>query len=137
MDIRQVIGRATKEGIKHYGDSAAEKFYSFLQNREFKIPKCQSCGAIQFPPRRFCPLCYSENLVWVDVPKSGRIYSFTNQKRALRFTYPDVIGFVEIEGVGRILTKIEGEDLKIGDKVELDFVEVDGGIILHKFVKRE
>ncbi len=135
MDIREAISKATEEGIKHYGDSMTHKFYSSLKQRKFMTTKCMSCGNIDFPPRPFCTSCYSDKVEWIEIPKKGKVYSFTFQKRALRFTYPDIIGFVEIDGIGRILTKIEGENIKVGDEVELDFIEVDG-VVLHKFVKR-
>ncbi|GBD02748.1 hypothetical protein HRbin19_00016 [bacterium HR19] len=134
MDIREIISRASKEGIRHYGDSATLKFYDFLKERKFMTTKCRDCSNIDFPPRNFCTNCFSENIEWIEIPKRGRVYAFTNQKRALRFVYPDIIGFVEIEGVGRILTKLEGEDIKIGDEVEWDFQEVDG-LTLHIFRK--
>jgi uncharacterized OB-fold protein len=134
MDIREIIAKACQEGIRYYGDSATHKFYELLKEKKFMTTKCKRCSKIDFPPRKFCPSCFSEDLEWVEIPRRGKVYAFTNQKRALRFTYPDIIGFVEIEGIGRILTKIEGEDIKVGDEVELDFVEVDG-LTLHKFKK--
>lgn len=134
MDIREIISKGTKESIKLYGDSYTELFYEFLKQRKFKTTKCKVCGMVEFPPRKFCTKCYSEDVEWIDIPSTGKVFAFTTQKRAIRFVEPDIIGFVEIEGVGRILTKIEGTDIKIGDTVHLDFIESDG-ITLHKFVK--
>ena len=133
MDIREVISKATKSALKYYGDKATEEFFSFLEKREFKTKKCLDCGHVDFPPRNFCSKCFSENTEWIDIPKRGKVYAITSQKRALRFMYPDKIGYVEIPGVGYILTKIEG-DADIGDEVQLDFVETDG-ITLHVFRK--
>jgi uncharacterized OB-fold protein len=134
MDIREIIAKACQEGIRYYGDSATHKFYELLKEKKFMTTKCKRCLKIDFPPRKFCTSCFSEEVEWIEIPRKGKVYAFTNQKRALRFTYPDIIGFVEIEGIGRILTKIEGEDIKVGDEVELDFAEVDG-LTLHKFKK--
>lgn len=133
--IRETISKATQEAIKIYGDSATRKFYEFLKEKKFKTTRCKACGATEFPPRKFCTKCYSEDVEWIDIPEKGKVLAFTTQKRAIRFFEPDIIGFVEIEGIGRILTKIEGENLQIGDTIYLDFIESDG-IILHRFIKR-
>lgn len=133
MDIREIIKRGTESALNYYGDKSTREFYSFLKNKEFRTKKCLDCGHIDFPPRDFCSKCFSQNTTWIDVPKKGRVYAITSQKRALRFVEPDKIGYVEVQGVGFILTKIEG-DVNIGDEVELDFVETDG-IVLHKFKK--
>ncbi len=133
--IREVISKATQEAIKIYGDSATQIFYNFMKEKKFKTTKCMKCGNVDFPPRKFCSNCYSEDIEWIDIPEKGKILAFTTQKRAIRFSEPDIIGFVELDGIGRILTKIEGENLNIGETVYLDFVESDG-IILHKFVKK-
>jgi uncharacterized OB-fold protein len=68
------------------------------------------------------------------MPKKGKLYAFTQQERSLRFGKPDVIGIVELEGIGKILTRINApfESLKIGMELHLDFIDV-GGLILHQF----
>lgn len=136
MDIKEIISGATKLAIGHYGDNTTQKFYGFLKERKFMSTKCKKCDKVFFPPRKFCPHCFGEDVEWVELPKEGKIFSFTTQDRSLRFPAPDVIGFVELEGVGRILTKIDGkmEELKIGQRVKLDFTEIEGGYVLHKFV---
>mgnify|MGYP005844408373 CR=1 FL=1 len=142
MDVRQVIGQATASALVHYGDNATVQFYEFLKRREFKTTRCEKCEKKFFPPRSFCPYCFCKDIEWIDLPREGILWSFTTQERALRFSKPDVIGFVQINGIGKILSKIDGDinNLKIGMKVRLDFVEIEGGagsgsgLVLHKFV---
>ena len=53
----------------------------------------------------------------------------------VRFMPPDVVGLVELEGVGRIFTHVRGDiaDLAIGTEVELDFVEISDDLVVHAF----
>lgn len=135
MDIPETIRKYTLKAIEHYGDSATKEFYERLKNKDFSAPKCKECNRFVYPPRPFCPRCYREELVWEKLPTEGILYAFTQQERALRFSKPDVIGIVELNGVGRILTKIDApfESLKIGIRVHLDFIEIENGLVLHQF----
>ena len=65
----------------------------------------------------------------------GTVYAFTQQERSIRFMKPDVIGLVEIAGVGRVLTRFDApiEALRIGQDVELCFYEVSDEIVVHQF----
>lgn len=136
MDIKEILRTYTEKALEHYGDRATKEFYEFLKRREFKTTYCRRCERAFFPPRFFCPKCLSEDVEWRDMPRRGRLYAFTQQERSLRFGKPDVIGIVELDGVGRILTRIAEpfEKLSIGDELVLDFVEVDG-LVLHQFKK--
>lgn len=136
MDIQETIKKYTLNAIKHYGDSATLEFYERLKKHDFSAPKCEKCRQFVFPPRIFCPQCYGENLTWEKLPTEGTLYAFTQQERALRFSKPDVIGIVTIEGLGNILTKIGApyESLKIGMNLRVDFIEIENGIVLHQFI---
>lgn len=135
MDIPEIIRKYTLMAVEHYGDSATKEFYERLKKHDFSAPECKRCKKFIFPPRPFCPLCYDKDLEWKKLPAEGILYAFTQQERALRFSKPDVIGIVELEGVGRIITKIGApyESLKIGMKVYLDFIEIENGMVLHQF----
>lgn len=135
MDLAEIIKGYTEKALLHYGDSATKRFYEFLSKKEFKTTSCKKCGIPFFPPKPFCPHCFGDEVEWVDMPKKGKLYAFTQQERSLRFGKPDVIGIVELDGIGRILTRINAPfgSLKIGMDVHLDFIDV-GGLILHQFV---
>ena len=134
-DLKEKIDRAMEIEVREYGDEAAEKFYNHLKGREFKTTRCNSCGEVGLPPRMFCPACFGTDVEWIDLPKRGTLFAFTQQERSLRFGKPDVIGVVELPGVGRLLTRIDApfESLSIGMDVELDFLDVSGEQTLHQF----
>ena len=137
--MQDVISKVTWNSIQHYGDRATVKFYEFLKNRIFRAPYCTNCKRKWFPPRIYCPRCGQEMVRWEEMSHTGKIYAFTQQERSLRFGKPDVIGIVELDSGERLLTKINGkfEELKIGMKVKLEFLDIDDNITLHTFTPVE
>jgi len=134
--MNDLLVAATLEAIRTYGDAAAERFYRDLRDKKLSSTRCEACGEVAFPPRGFCPSCHEqERIRWVELPTRGTVYAFTQQERSLRFGKPDVIGLVELPGVGRILTKIDApfEALQIGQAVELCFVTLSEELTLHQF----
>jgi len=134
-ELAGIINTGMAVEIEEYGDEAVKEFYRLLKGREFKTTKCKSCGEVALPPRMFCPFCFKDEVDWVDMPRKGSLYAFTQQQRSLRFGKPDVIGVVELPAAGRLLTRIDApiESLSIGDEVELDFIELSEKEILHQF----
>jgi uncharacterized OB-fold protein len=133
--MKDLIDKATREAVRHYGDAATEEFYRRLRNREWASTRCNACGEAAFPPRSFCPACHAEDVAWFALPTRGTVYAFTQQERSIRFMKPDVIGLVDLPGVGRLLTRFNApfEALSIGQEVELSFYEVSEQLVLHQF----
>lgn len=134
-NLADMINKAMVVEVAEYGDRACQEFYKQLKEGNFKTTKCNSCSEIYFPPREFCPACFKTDVEWVDMPKKGSLYGFTQQERSLRFGKPDVIGVVELEGVGRFLTRIDAayEDLEIGMEVEFAPLPISDEQTLHQF----
>jgi len=134
-ELGRIINEAMAVEVNEYGDRATVEFYKNLKERKFKSTRCKACGEIALPPRTFCPFCFKDEVEWVDLPKRGKLYAFTQQERSLRFGKPDVIGVVELAGAGLLLTRIDApfESLAIGDQVEVDFIDVSDQQTLHQF----
>lgn len=133
--MREIIDRQQRAAIRHYGDAATEEFYGRLAEKRLCSTRCDDCREIAFPPRAFCPFCHSRRVTWVDLPSGGRLYAFTQQKRSLRFPKPEVLGLVEVEGVGRFLSRIDApfESLRIGQELTVSFHEVAPGFWVHQY----
>jgi uncharacterized protein len=133
--MKDQIDKSTDIMLGYYGDAASREFYAFLRERRFRTTRCDDCGETPFPPRTFCPNCFSHKTQWVDLPTVATLYAFTQQDRSLRFPKPEVIGLVELEGVGVILSHIRApfESLVIGQPLALDFVEISPTLVLHCF----
>lgn len=116
-------------------DRAAEEFFSRLERGEFQTTRCRSCGETHYPPRVICPACLGEGMEWVDMPREGTLIAFTQQKDAIRCRKPDVLGMVELGGIGNVFTRIEAalEDLRIGQKVAFETWTSPDGVPLHQF----
>ncbi len=116
-------------------DRAAEEFFARLKRGEFQTTRCRGCGETHYPPRVICPLCLGEDLEWVDLPREGTLMAFTQQKAAIRCRKPDVLGLVELEGIGNVFTRIEApfEELRIGMRVTFDTWTSPDGVALHLF----
>ncbi|RLI84136.1 hypothetical protein DRP07_02005 [Archaeoglobales archaeon] len=112
-------------------------FYKNLAKGELTTTKCKDCGKMNFPPGIICPNCLSDNLEWVRIPETGELYAFSVMALGVpmiidtyapfvvaiaRFgEYPD--DGVQISG---IIFDSKYEELKIGDKVKWEVVEIQG-----------
>lgn len=133
--MKEILDSATLKAIETFGDEATHEFYRRLKNQQMCSTRCDACGEMAYPPRSFCPYCHSQKVTWVELPKRGRLYAFTQQHRSLRFPTPEVIGLVEVEGVGHFLTRIDAsfESLTIGQELEVSFYEVTPDFWLHQY----
>jgi uncharacterized protein len=129
------LERATVKAIALHGSAAEREHLAQLAQRRLTSTRCDGCEKIAWPPRGFCPFCGGERVTVVPIGEGATLYAFTQQHKALRFVAPEVIGIVEIPGVGRILSAIDApiESLAIGTPLEVDFVEIQPGITAHRF----
>jgi len=136
--MKELIDEFTWKAIKHHADGATEEYYRRLrEDKTFQTTRCTSCDVTSYPPRPFCPKCFGEAIEWVDIGATEGItlYAFTTQKTSLRFMAPDVIGVVDIPGVGRVVSKINGKlsDLQIGQKLRFEPFEISEDLTVHSF----
>jgi len=71
--------------------------------------KCASCGAEFFPPVYKCKRCGSEDIKDKEMPKSGRIMTYTILHEPLpgfEAQAPLCLAVVELENKARVLTQI-------------------------------
>jgi uncharacterized OB-fold protein len=65
--------------------------------------KCPSCGSVVYPYRQVCPYCGSEVLQPVELPRRGRVISYTVVRHPpsdFVGKEPYVVAIVELEGRG-------------------------------------
>ncbi|AFZ70263.1 putative nucleic-acid-binding protein containing a Zn-ribbon [Caldisphaera lagunensis DSM 15908] len=39
--------------------------------------KCKSCGKVHYPPKNACPYCGSRELEYIELPRKGKLISYT------------------------------------------------------------
>jgi scaffold protein (connect acetoacetyl-CoA thiolase and HMG-CoA synthase) len=94
-----------------------DRYYRLMGN------KCQKCGAEYFPPVYICRKCGSEELKDWEMPKSGKIVTYTKLHEPLpgfEALAPFFIAVVELTNGARVLTQIvdsPDEAVKTGARV--------------------
>jgi uncharacterized OB-fold protein len=102
-------------------------FYENLKEGRFTTTQCGKCEAVAFPPRLICPECLEEEMVWIDLPRQGKVLVFTEQLKGVPvgFESPLIHAWVDLgpqSPVKRILTRIincPAGKLQEGDEVRL------------------
>lgn len=102
-------------------------FYDNLKEGKFTTTKCTTCGHVAWPPRVLCPECYSEDLEWIELPKRGKVLTFSEEVRGvpLGFDSPLIHAWIDLgqeSPIKRFLSRIincPAGKLKEGDEVQL------------------
>jgi len=119
---------ATDLVAQQYEDTATlYHFYDCLRDEgKLVTTKCSKCGHIPWPPRQICPECLSMDYEWVDMPKTGKIASWTaayaGMPPELMSKAPIVYALVDFDNGLRMSTAIlecAPEEAKTGMEVEL------------------
>lgn len=116
--------------------SADHRYFDYLSQNIFEIPKCEDCGKFHFFPRVICPHCGSENLRWTAPTGFGTVYSTTTVRRQ-EGDYN--VSLIELDEGPRLMSRVEGmapDDVCIGLKVRTHILQQETGPLL-VFVVRE
>jgi uncharacterized OB-fold protein len=93
-------------------DTAA--YWAGCNREELLYQRCNTCGHVQFYPRRNCIHCQSGDLALVPSAKKGAIHSFTVVHRAANRSFdgdvPYVIALVDLDEGFRMMMNVVGED---------------------------
>jgi uncharacterized OB-fold protein len=116
-------------------------FFENLRKGKLTTTKCTKCGAVHWQPRVVCPKCNSDALEWIDIPKDGELFAFTEVRAGAPIGFekdvPFVTGLVRLTGTDILLTaRIDDakyEDLKIGDPVRLKIFTLPDGRVWFRF----
>jgi uncharacterized protein len=115
-------------------------YWDGLRQRELKMPKCNDCGKLWYPPAPFCPACWSRNFSWQQLSGRGKVNSWVIFHQAYFSSYTDDIPYnvaeVELDEGPRLLTNLVGvdnADIAIGMPVEIVYDDVTEDVTLAKF----
>lgn len=120
-----------------------EPVLSGLAEGQLVLPRCQHCGAWNWPPPASCRECGSVKLGYSVVDSvAGVLYSYTVvwHTRLSQFVdrVPYIVGIVEVAETGvRLAGEVESEDmshLTIGAPAEPVFDTSDDGIPILRWV---
>lgn len=58
-------------------DHDTQPFWDACKEHELRAQCCSGCGRFRWPPRAFCPSCYSWDYEWRALSGRGTVYSFS------------------------------------------------------------
>lgn len=79
----------------------------------FELQVCQTCAAVQYPPRELCHHCLSDELIWQDVDPGGRLLATTilhhSNDLYFRERLPWRIGTVQMAAGPSVVAHVHGD----------------------------
>lgn len=89
--------------------------------------KCTQCGKTHLPPRPMCDKCLSQEFIWVEVSRMGKLLTYTTiyvAPQQFQDKTPYSVGIIQLEEELKIpgmIPNLLENDLKIGMMVKIDF----------------
>jgi uncharacterized OB-fold protein len=132
-----------KFGRKSFtGITKTAKFVDFLAEGKVEGTVCKKCGAKFFPPRADCSVCLSKEMDWFEMPKNGKLETFTTAMYApfgFEADPPYTMGVVDFGGglklFARLAKDIKPEDVNVGMAVAIRTMKYDDGQMSFEIVK--
>ncbi len=109
-------------------EPVAPELFASLDPLTLAGSRCATCTTVQFPRARQCAHCADENLVPIELPTSGRIWTWTVQRFPPKPPYvvppggfvPYAVGYVDLgEVLVESLLAPGDRQPAIGDEVHL------------------
>lgn len=124
-------------------DRDTQPFWDACRSHELRAQRCTACGRFRWPPRTFCPACYSSEHEWALLSGRGAVYSFSVVHHvtaaAFKEDAPYVVALVTLEGTDdhvQLITNVVDcpwDQVKVGMPVEVVFEDVTPEATLPKF----
>jgi uncharacterized OB-fold protein len=118
------------------------KFVDLLAEGKVEGTVCKDCGAKFFPPRADCAKCFSKNMDWFEMPKKGKLETFTTAYYApfgFEADPPYTMGVVDFGGglklFARMAKDLKPEDVKVGMDVTIRPLKYDDGQLSFEVTK--
>ena len=106
-------------------------FYDNLKQGRWTTTKCKKCGNIDYPPGVACTNCWSDDLEWIELPKTAKIVAVTEMAGPpTGFESPLImawLGFDKSHPLKHLLVRLLNcklADVKNGDEVKLVVFDV-------------
>ena len=84
-----------------YADDRTSPFWDAALEGRLVCARCSTCGTFRMPPAAFCHVCRQQDVEWIELPGTGRVYTFTIIRHPLRPEFVDVVPFVVAVVVAR------------------------------------
>jgi len=118
------------------------KFVELLEEGKIEGTVCKGCGAKFFPPRADCVKCFSKEMGWFEMPKKGKLETFTTAYYApfgFETDPPYTMGVVDFGDGQKLFARIEKgitpEDVKVGMDVTVRPLKYEDGQVSFEIAK--
>ena len=120
------------------GDTASHFFIALRDEKKILGAKCDTCRKVFLPPRKACPICFTENTRWVDLSDEGTVLSFSVARRPFAAIpsdkkVPVIWGLIKLDGADTAMLHYLGdvapEEVAIGMRVRAVFSDARKGTI--------
>ena len=115
-------------------DVSTREYWDAAARRELLIKRCDDCGRAHFPPRPFCPRCWSHAVRWERASGDATLYTYSvvrrNELPSFAARTPYVAAIVELAEGPRMMTNVVGVDpgeVRIGMDLVVDFAAAGAG----------
>jgi len=112
-------------------------YFSNLDNGQFFIQHCDSCGRHIFFPKIICPYCGSNEIAWVKPSGNGVVYSVSVILGRPGTGTDYNVALIDLEEGVRLMSKVEGISsnlIQIGAKVKVRVLNLDGkGLVVFDY----
>src|SRR4051794_39104226 len=83
-------------------DSWTQPFWDAALSGTLVAPRCANCETFRLPPKPVCFACRHRDVEWIQLPGTGRVYTFTVVRHPhapeLQEVVPYVVAVVELDG---------------------------------------
>ena len=106
-----------------------EQFYKNISQKKLMGGKCRKCGKIHLPPRPLCDKCLSTEFEWVELPRTGKLLTYTIIHVAptqFQNMTPYAVGIVQLENGVKIPGMIKDvplDKIRVGMSLKMEFEE--------------
>ena len=124
-----------QQGRRAYPPRRSEltsRFWDELANGRFFTTQCDTCGKMTFPPKSFCPHCWSKQVQWREILTGATVYSETMVHIApavFAHEAPYRLCIADLDVGIRIATRLVGahSPVALGSRVELVVLAYEDG----------
>lgn len=107
-------------------------FWDQLAQGRFFTTRCDACAKTTFPPKSFCPHCWSKGVQWQEIATGGIVYSETVVHIApATFAHeaPYRLCIADLDIGIRVATRLVGAEgpVALGSRVELVVLVYEDG----------
>lgn len=103
--------------------SAALRLTAAAAEGVFRLPVCDGCGGVQYPPMEFCRACLDDRLHWQEVPAAGEVIATTRLHRSTSRYFegriPIRIGSVSLDAGAVVVAFLAAGAERVGARVRL------------------